>query len=71
MSELDAISNGFRAVFDGQFIKKLTAMVLAHAAWPAISTVSREKLVELLCAPVFGVCISIDRSVTDAHRMSL
>jgi len=71
VTELDALSNGLRTVFDGQFLKKLTAIVLAHATRPAVASVSWQMLVELLSTTILGVCISVDRFVTHSHRMAL
>jgi hypothetical protein len=41
MAKLNAVFNGFGTVLNGQFLKKLAAMVLARATLPAVASVSR------------------------------
>ena len=71
MAKLPTLTNGFRAVPDGQFIKKLPPMMLAHATRPAVSPLSWNMLIKLLGTAVFGERISIDRFMADPHRMPL
>ena len=71
MPELNAISNSFRAVLNGQFLKKLASMLLAHAAPSAVASMAWQMLVELLSAAILGIRVAIDRFVTDPHRVTL
>lgn len=53
VTKLIALPDGFRTVFDGKFLKKLTAMMSAPPAWPAGAQVAWQMLVELLCSTGF------------------
>ena len=71
MPELNAISNSFRAVLNGQFLKKLASMLIAHATPSAVVSMTWQMLVELLSAAILGIRVAIDRFVTDPHRVTL
>jgi hypothetical protein len=70
VTELNTFSYGFRTVPDSQFLKKLASMVLPHAARPAVASMARQVLAELLSTPIFGVRISIDRFMAHTYRMA-